>query len=184
MKEIEDLYNTATEKMEKTVDVLHHEFIKIRTGRASPGLVEGLKVESYGSVLPIKQIASIACPEPKLIVIKPWDPKLIPDIKKAILKSDIGLTPSIDKTTIKLPIPQLTEERRKDIVKMVHKITEDSRISLRNIRREAINELKEISEISEDDKYNGEKKIQNIIEKHITKLNELLARKEKEIMNE
>ena len=184
MKEIEDLYKKTTEKMEKTVEVLHNEFIKIRTGRASPGLVEGLKVESYGSVLPIKQVASIACPEPKLIVIKPWDPKLIPDITKAILKSEIGLTPNSDKITIKLPIPQLTEERRKDIVKMVHKITEDSRISLRNIRIETINELKEIPGISEDDKYNGERKIQHIIDKHITKLNELLSRKEKEIMNE
>ena len=184
MKEIEDIYKQTNEKMEKTVEVLHNEFIRIRTGRASTGLVEGIKVESYGSLLPIKQVASIACPEPRLIVIRPWDPKLIPEIEKAILKSEVGLTPNNDGVAIKLPIPQLTEERRKDIVKMVRKITEDSRIGLRNIRREEINKLKGIEGISDDDKYHGEREIQHITEKHIDKLNESLSKKEKEIMDE
>ncbi|MCK4306887.1 ribosome recycling factor, partial [candidate division WOR-3 bacterium] len=113
-----------------------------------------------------------------------WDPKLIPEIEKAILKSKVGLTPNHDGVAIKLPIPQLTEERRKDIVKMVRKITEDSRIGLRNIRREEINELKGIEGISDDDKYHGEREIQRITEKHIDKLNESLSQKEKEIMDE
>lgn len=184
MKELENLYKQTKDKMEKAIEVLRNELIKIRTGRASPGLVEGIKVDSYGTTLPIKQVASIACPEPKLIVIRPWDPNLIPEIEKAILRSGIGLTPSNDKVAIKLPIPQLTEERRKDIVKMVHKITEDSRVALRNIRREGIIELKEIESIPEDDKYHGEKEMQHITENYTDKLNELLSQKEKEIMEE
>jgi ribosome recycling factor len=184
MKELQDLYLETSQKMEKTVELLKHEFTKIRTGRASPGIVEGIKIESYGTLLPIKQVASIACPDPRLIVIRPWDSNLIPNIEKAILKSGIGFTPSNDGVAIKLPIPPLTEERRKEIVKMVHKIAEDSKIALRNIRREIISRLKEIPDISKDDKFHGEKEIQKIINKYIKEIDELVLHKEKEIMEE
>lgn len=184
MKELEDLYLDTSHKMDKTVEIVKHEFTRIRTGRASPGLVEEIKIESYGTSLPIKQIASISCPEPKLIVIRPWDPNLIPEIEKAILKSGIGLTPSADKVAIKLPIPPLTDERRKEIVKMVHKITEESKIALRNIRRETIARVKLIPGISEDDEFKAKERIQEITDEYIDKLDSLLANKEKEIIEE
>lgn len=184
MKELEDLYLDTSHKMEKTIEIVKHEFTRIRTGRASPGLVEEIKIESYGTSLPIKQVASIACPEPNLIVIRPWDSNLIREIERAILKSGIGLTPSTDKVAIKLPIPTLTDERRKEIVKMVHKIIEDSRVAIRNIRRDAISKIKLIPGISEDDEFKAKEKIQKITDEWIDKLDELLAHKEKEIKEE
>lgn len=184
MKELQDLYLDTSHKMETTVEMVKREFTKIRTGRASPGLVEEIKIESYGTSLPIKQIASIACPDPRLIVIRPWDPNLIPEIERAILKSSIGLTPSTDKIAIKLPIPPLTEERRKEIVKMVHKIIEESKIALRNIRRDAIAKIKLVPGISEDDEFNAKKKIQEITDQYIDELDEFLAHKEKEILED
>ncbi|MDI6840811.1 MAG: ribosome recycling factor [bacterium] len=170
--------------MSKTLDVLQHEFVTIRTGRASPGLVDRIKVDSYGTSLPLKQLASIACPEPRLITIKPWDRNLIPEIEKAILRSGIGLTPSNDGVAIKLPIPTLTEERRNELVKIVRKVAEESKVALRNIRRDAIAEIKELEGISEDDEHRADKEIQHITDEYTDKLEEILSRKEKEIMEE
>ncbi|MCK4351950.1 ribosome recycling factor [candidate division WOR-3 bacterium] len=184
MKTLSDIYKETSHKMRKSIEILEQELRTIRTGRASPSLVEGIKVLAYESSLPIKQVAAIACPEPNLIVIRPWDRNLIPEVEKAILKSDIGLTPSNDGVAIKLPIPLLTEERKKDLIKIVHRITEESKVSLRNIRRDAIAELKEIEGISDDAKYHGEKEIQHITDKHMEKLDKILENKEHEIMEE
>jgi ribosome recycling factor len=184
MKELEELYAETSEKMQKTVDVLKQEFTRIRTGRASPGLVEEIKVESYGTILPVKQLASIACPEPRLIVIRAWDPNSIPEIEKAILKSGVGLTPSNDGVAIKLPIPVLTDERRKEIVKMVHGIVEESRVALRNVRRDAIGKLKSIPDVPEDSVFKGKEKLQHVTDDYISQLDQLLAHKEKEITEE
>jgi len=181
---LDEIYKQATKKMEKTVEMLKHELGTIRTGRASPALVEGIKVESYGTTLPIKQIASIGCPEPRLIVIRPWDRNMLPEIEKAILRSEIGLTPSTDGQAIKLPIPPLTEERRIDLIKMVKRIGEESKVALRNVRREAMAEIKRLEGISEDDEYRAEKEMQKFTDEHIEKIDETLTHKEKEIMEE
>ncbi|MBI4723140.1 MAG: ribosome recycling factor [Candidatus Stahlbacteria bacterium] len=184
MKELQDLYSDVSDKMVKTIELVKHEFTRIRTGRASPGLVEELKVESYGTALPLKQLASIACPDPRLIVIRPWDANLISEIEKAIMKSGIGLTPTKDGVVIKLPVPILTEERRREIVKVIHKIVEDSKIALRNVRRDGIARLESIDGISEDDKFKGKEKLQKITDEWIEKLSTILINKEKEIMEE
>lgn len=184
MKELQDLYSDVSEKMAKTIELVKYEFMRIRTGRASPGLVEEIKIESYGTALPLNQLASIACPDPRLIVIRPWDSNLIAEIEKAIMRSGIGLTPSKDGVVIKLPVPLLTEERRKEIVKMIHKIVEDSKIALRNVRREGIARLESISGISEDDKFKGKENLQKITDEWIEKLSTILVHKEKEIMEE
>ena len=175
------------QRMKKTEEVLKMELAKLRAGRANPALVENIKVNYYGSPIPLKQIASILIPEPRTIVIQPWDKNAIPEIEKAIQKSELGLNPINDGNTIRLPIPPLSEERRKDIFKFVSRITEEHRVALRNIRREFIEKVKKEDkngEISEDDAKVIEKKINELTKKYTANLNELLEEKRKEIFEE
>lgn len=180
----EILYNTE-EKMKKAVESVTREFSEIRTGRASPSLVEGLHIDYYGTLTLLKQLASISIPDVHLIVIQPWDITTIPEIEKAILKSNLGITPSNDGKLIRLSIPPLSRERRQELVKAVHKMGEEGRVSLRTIRRdakEALEKLQKDKVISEDDKFRGIDELQKLIDKYTIKIDELLKNKEKEIL--
>ena len=180
-----EVFSTTEEKMEKTIEVLKKELSSIRTGKATPSLLEGIRIEYYGSMVPLNQVATVSIPDYKLIIIQPWEKKLIPDIARAIQKSDLGLNPLTDANVVRLPIPPLTEERRQDLAKHVKKIVEDAKISLRNIRRESNDVLKKKEkdkEISEDDSRRGIEQIQKILDKQIETVEELLKKKEAEIM--
>lgn len=171
--------------MVKTIDNLRREYSKIRTGRASTSLLEDIKVDYYGNPSPISAVATLAVPEARTITISPWEPKLIPIIEKAILNSNIGLTPSNDGRLIRLILPALTEERRKDIVKDLKRKAEDDKVALRNIRREAIDKLKKLEKekkITEDELKKAEKEVQDVTDKHVAKVEEVLAHKEKEVL--
>ncbi len=171
--------------MEKTVEALRKEFQKVRTGRASITLLDEIKVDHYGNPAPLSQVGSLAVPEPRMITIQPWDAKLIPLIEKAILNANLGLTPANDGKLIRLPLPPLTEERRKEIVKNLKKMAEDAKVALRNIRREAIDELKKLEKdkhISEDDIKRAEKEVQDITNTFVAKVDEVVSHKEKEVM--
>jgi len=180
-----DIYEVTEDKMKKAVTSFQRELSTLRAGRASPALVEKLEVEYYGVPTPLNQIAGISAPEPRLLVIQPWDKNSIGDIEKAILKSDLELNPNNDGNVIRLNIPQLTEERRKELVKFVRKKAEDSRVAIRNLRREANDTLKaqeKESEISEDEKKRSQDKIQKLTDKYIEEIEEVMNQKEKEIM--
>jgi len=180
----EILHNTE-EKMKKAVESVSREFSEVRTGRAHPGLVEGLHVDYYGTPTLIKQLASISTQDAHMIVIQPWDITVIPEVEKAIMKSNLGITPSNDGKLIRLSVPQLSKERRQELVKLVHKMAEDGRVSLRTIRRdskEAVEKLEKDKAIPEDDKFRSIDEMQKIVDKHIAKIDELLKSKEKEIL--
>jgi ribosome recycling factor len=180
----EILHNTE-EKMKKTIDSVARELSEIRTGRASPGLVEGLHVDYYGTPTLLKQLASISVPAVNLITIQPWDPAAIVEIEKAIMKSNIGINPSNDGKLVRLSIPPLSKERREELVKVVHKMSEEGRISLRTIRRdskEALEKLEKDKLVSEDDKFRGIDELQKLIDKYTAKVEELLKSKEKEAL--
>ena len=180
----EILHNTE-EKMKKAFDSVMREFSEIRTGRASPALVEGLHVDYYGTPTLLKQLASISAPDVHLIVIQPWDMTAIVEIEKAIMKSNLGINPSNDGKLIRLSIPPLSKERRQELVKVVHKMTEEGRVSLRTIRREAKEALEKLEKdkvIAEDDKFRGIDELQKLVDKNIAKVDELLKNKEKEIL--
>ncbi|UCD83758.1 MAG: ribosome recycling factor [Deltaproteobacteria bacterium] len=182
---IEDVLKEMKDNMNKAIEALHTSLGKIRTGRASLSLLEGIRVNYYGTVVPLNQAATLSVPESKLIVIQPWEPKSLVEIEKAILKADLGLTPINDGKIIRIAIPPLTEERRKELVKVVKKIAEETRVSLRNSRRDANEMLKELEkekEISEDDFHTNQNKVQKITDEYIEKVSEILSRKEKEIM--
>jgi ribosome recycling factor len=182
MKEI--LADSET-KMKKTIEILAGEFGRIRTARANPALLDGIKVDYYGTPTPLKQIANIGVPDPRSLVIQPWDKSSLGAIEKAIQKSDLGLNPSVEATLVRVIIPPLTEERRKDLVKLVSRLTEESRVSVRNIRRDAIDRLKKKEkdkEISEDDMHHAQKQVQDLTDKYVKELDELFAKKEKEIL--
>ena len=182
---IKSLRKETKEKMELAIEALSHEFGMIRTGRASASLLDGIKVEYYNTLTPLNQVATISVPEPRLIVIQPWDPSTLANIEKAILKSDLGLNPSNDGKVIRLSIPMLTEDRRKQLVKVVKNIAEESRISIRNSRRDSNEQLKKMEkdkQITEDDYHNGLKEIQTLTDEYIARVDELLVNKEKEIM--
>jgi ribosome recycling factor len=182
---IDELLDEIRQRMQKSVDVLHEDLMSIRTGRASPALVEKLMVEYYGTLTPLNQMASIAVPEPRLLVIRPWDPSALPSIERAILKSDLGLTPMNDGKLIRLNIPRLTEERRRELVKVVAKRVEEARVSVRNLRRDALQDLKDFEKekmISEDDMFRGKDEVQELTDKFIAKIDELGKRKEEEVM--
>lgn len=171
--------------MEKTLDALRKEFQKVRTGRASTTLLEDIKVNYYDTLTPINQLAAIAVPEPRVITIQPWEAKLIAPIEKAILNANIGLTPTNDGKLIRLSVPPLTEDRRKEIVKQLKKLAEDTKIALRNIRRDAIDSLKKLEKdkkISEDDLKRAEKDVQDVTNVYVAKADEVVAAKEKEVM--
>jgi ribosome recycling factor len=175
----------SSDKMEKSVIAFKKELSKIRTGRASLAILDGIMVDAYGSTMPLNQVGSITIPESRMIVIQPWDPQMLPAIEKAILKSDIGLNPIGDGKVIRLNIPQLTEERRKDLVKSVRKIAEEFRVAIRNIRREAIEVLKKQKkdkEISEDELFKFQDETQSETDLYIKQIDEVTANKEKEVM--
>jgi ribosome recycling factor len=175
----------AEDKMKKSINALKDEFNTIRTGRASAALFDKVKVEYYGEPTPLNQVATISVPESRLVVIQPWDKALIGEIEKAIQKSELSVNPNNDGKVVRINIPPLTEERRKEYVKMAKNTAEQSRVAIRNIRREANDELKKIQksgEISEDDEKRGIDDIQKLTDKFIEDINKLLAEKEKEIM--
>ncbi|MCD6254874.1 MAG: ribosome recycling factor [Deltaproteobacteria bacterium] len=182
---MEGLFDETKGDMQRAIKALERDLSKIRTGRASVALVEEITVEYYGSPTPLNQLASISVPDSRLITIQPWDPSALSAIEKAILKSNIGLTPSNDGKRICINIPPLTEERRKELVKLVKKIGEEAKVSIRNLRRKAndiLKKMKKNKEISEDDFYQGQEKIQKITDEFIEKVEGILSKKEDEIM--
>ena len=182
---LDAIYKDSKDKMNKAVDSLNQEFSRLRTGRATPALLDGVKVEYYGSLTPINQVANISVPDPKMIVIQPWDNNAIAAIEKGIIKSDLGLNPQSDGKVIRVPIPSLTDERRKDLVKLTKKLGEDSKVIIRNIRRTANDTLKakeKTKEVSEDDSKKGHDQIQKFTDEYIAQVDKMLEAKEKEIM--
>ena len=182
---IEDVLKDAEERMSKAVEVLQDDLKTIRTGRASPALVERLLVEYYGTPTPLNQLATISAPEVRLLTIRPWDPSILPAIEKAILKSELGLTPINDGKIIRLSIPRLTEERRRELVRLVKKRVEEGRVAVRNIRRDALNDLRELEKeglIAEDEFYRAKDDLQELTDKFTEKMGELGRKKEEEIM--
>ena len=182
---IEDVLKDAEERMSKAVEVLKDDLKTIRTGRASPALVERLLVEYYGTPTPLNQLATISAPEVRLLTIRPWDPSILPAIEKAILKSELGLTPINDGKIIRLPIPRLTEERRRELVRLVKKRVEEGRVAVRNIRRDALNDLRELEKeglIAEDEFYRAKDDLQELTDKFIEKMGEIGRKKEEEIV--
>jgi len=182
---IENVLKNADVRMKKAVEALNNELSSIRTGRASPALVEHIKIEYQGILTPLIQLASISVPEPKTIVIKPWDRSIINNVDKAILKSDLGLNPTNDGTNIRIAIPPLTEERRKDLIKIVHKRLEESRIHIRNIRRDTVDELKQHEknkDISQDQNIKATDQLQKLTESYINTINKIGKDKEEEII--
>ncbi len=180
-----DVIFEMAEKMEKSVESFKNELSKVRTGRASISLLDGIQVDAYGSSMPLNQVGTLTIPESRMIAIQPWDVQMVPAIEKAILKSDIGLTPMSDGKVIRLNIPQLTEERRKDLVKQVKKIAEEFRVAIRNVRRDAIDTLKKQKkdkEISEDDLFKLQDEAQSETDSYIKQIDEVTASKEKEVM--
>lgn len=180
----EVLQNTS-EKMGKSVDALKIDLTKIRTGRASLSILDGITVDAYGTAMPLNQVATLTIPESRLIAIQPWDPQQLGGIEKAILKSDLGLTPVNDGKLIRINIPQLTEERRKEMVKRVKKIAEEYRVAIRNLRREANDaskKRKENKEISEDEMFKLQDEVQKVTDKFIKNIDDIAAGKEKEVM--
>ncbi len=180
-----EILHHAEEKMKKALDSVMRELSEVRTGRASPGLVEGLHVDYYGTLILLKQLASISVPAVNLITIQPWDPGAIVEIEKAIMKSSLGINPSNDGKLIRLSIPSLSKERREELVKVVHKMAEEGRISLRTIRRESKEALEKSEKdklIPEDDKFRGIDELQKLIDKYTAKVDELSKNKEKEVL--
>ena len=181
----DDILSELREKMNKSIESLQKDFKKIRTGRASTALLDGIKVDCYDTRMPLDQVASLSVPESRLIMVKPWDQSIIGDIEKSILKSELGLMPMNDGKIIRIPIPPLTEERRKELAKLSKKMAEEGKISIRNHRREAnewFKELKNEKEISEDDMYKGQDEVQKITDEFVKKIDEITAEKEKEIL--
>jgi ribosome recycling factor len=173
------------EHMKKTLEALRTEFAGIRTGKATPSLLDTIRVTAYGAQVPMNQVGSVTAPEARLLVITPWDKALVPEIEKAIQKSDLGLNPSTDGAVIRLPIPPLTEERRRDLTKVIKKMAEEARVAVRNIRRdanEAVKKMLKENKISEDDDKHALDQTQKLTDKYIALVDELLAKKEKEIM--
>ncbi len=182
---VEEIFEDLNERMGKSIETLKREYSRLRTGRASISLLDGIRVSYYDTLTPLNQMASLAVPEPRLIVIQPWDKTAIGDIEKAILKSELGLTPMNDGKVIRIAIPSLTEERRKELVKVARKMAEDNKVAIRNIRRDANDMLKDLKtekEITEDDLYRSQDEVQKITDDFISQVDELCTVKEKEIL--
>jgi len=182
---IDDVFSEAKAKMGKTIEALKRELAAIRTGRASPGLVEHIKVDYYGTPMSLRELATISVPEARLLLIQPWDRKALPSIEKAILKSDLGLNPTNDGNVIRIRIPQLSEERRRELVKAVHKRAEEGRVALRNIRRNALEELRELErnkEISEDERFRAQERLQQLTDSFIAEVDKIGKEKEAELL--
>ena len=183
---IESIYEETRERMSKSETALRNELRRVRTGRASLSLLDGIRGDYYGTMTPLNQMSSLSIPESRLITIQPWDVSMIQEIEKAILKSDLGLTPSSDGKIIRISIPPLTEERRKELVKVVNKICEEHKVAIRNIRRdsnELIKSLKKDGEISEDDAFKAQDRVQKITDEHIKLVDDIYKEKEKEILD-
>jgi len=182
---IKEITKDAGERMKKAVDHIAAEYVKIRTGKASIGLLEGIKLDYYGTPTPLNQVGNISTPDFHTIAIQPWDKSIMSAIEKSILNSNLGLNPTNDGSLIRIPIPPLNEERRKELVKLVKKMAEEGKVAVRNIRRDEIEKLKKTEKeehISEDDRKNGEHDIQKLTDKYIKEIDEVLSKKEKEIM--
>ena len=181
----EELVADAGNRMDKSVEHARNEFNTVRTGRASAGLLDRITIDYYGTPTPLKQLATINVPEPRMITIQPFDPSSIKGIEKAIQESDLGLQPSNDGKLIRLPVPQLTEERRKELVKIVRHIAEEGKVAVRNVRRDCMTHLKELvdnGDVGADEEHRAEDRVQKLTDEHTTKIDELLKRKEAEIM--
>lgn len=181
-----DFVKDAESKMQKTIEAVKADFASVRAGRANASVLDRVQVEYYGSPTPLNQVASISSPDPRQLVIQPWDSSLLREIEKAILTSELGINPQNDGKVIRLTFPQLTEERRKDLTKQVHKYAEGGKVAVRNIRRDMMDKIKaakKMSEITEDDAKDYEKKLQDVTDKYVKKLDELAAEKEKELMS-
>lgn len=182
---INKVLKETEEKMKKSVEVVRQEFAKIRTGKATTALLDGIKAEYYGSVLPLNQLANVSVSDVHTLVVQPWDKSALQAIEKAILTSELGLNPINDGNILRIPIPPLTEERRKDLVKLCKKFAEDGRVAIRNVRRDAIEHLRKLEKeehFSEDDRKRAENEVQKLTDKYIKLIDELLEHKEKEIM--
>ena len=185
MSMVDDIYGDLQDRMDKAVQALVKSFTKIRTGRATPALLDGLNADYYGTPTPLTQMASVTAPEARLLMIQPWDVQAMGEIEKAILKSELGLTPQNDGKVIRISIPTLTQERRKELSKLVKKNGEDAKVAIRNIRRDAnemLKDLKKDKEISEDDQKKAEEQVQKITDDFIKQVDAAAAVKEKEIM--
>ena len=185
MSLIDDLLDDAREHMDKSVEATRGKFGSIRTGRASTALLDRINVDYYGAQTPLKQLATINVPEPRMLTIQPFDPTSIKAIEKALLESDLGLTPSNDGKIVRLPIPQLTEERRKELVKVVKHLAEEGRVAVRNVRRDVMHDLKELvknGDVGDDEERRAEDRVQKLTDEHVAKIEDLLKRKEAEIM--
>jgi len=182
---VDEIFEDLKDRMGKSIESLKREYSRLRTGRASISLLDGIRVSYYDTPTPLNQMASLAVPEPRLIVIQPWDKTAIEDIEKAILKSELGLTPINDGKVIRISIPPLTEERRKELVKVARKMSEENKVAIRNIRRDAnemLKDLKKEKEITEDDLYRSQEEVQKATDQFISQVDELCAAKEKEIL--
>jgi ribosome recycling factor len=182
---IENFIGDATQRMDKSVEATHEHFNSVRTGRATPALLDRVTIDYYGTPTPLKNLATINAPEPRLLTIQPFDPSSIKQIEKTILESDLGLTPSNDGKLVRLPIPQLTEDRRKELVKLVRSMAEEGKVAIRNVRRDAIKHLEELvknGDVGDDEERAAEGRVQKLTDEHTSKIDELLKHKEAEIM--
>ncbi len=179
---LQDHVRQAKQLMARAVEAVKREFATVRSGKATTSLLDLVKVEAYGSEMPLNQVASVAAPEPKLLTIQPWDKSLLKAVEKAILSSDLGLTPSNDGSVVRIPIPPLTEERRRELVKVVHKFAEEGRVAIRHARSEAINRIKKTEHVSEDEKKHAEKDVQKLHDDHLKQVDAAVKAKEAEIM--
>jgi ribosome recycling factor len=185
MATVDELIQDATRRMDKSVESTRNEFNTVRTGRASAALLDRIQIEYYGQQTPLKQLATINVPEPRMLTIQPFDPSSIKSIEKAIQESDLGLTPSNDGKMIRLPMPQPNEERRKELVKVVRKLAEEGRVAVRNVRRDVMHHLKDLAtkgEVGDDDERRAEERVQKLTDDHTHAIDELLKHKEAEIM--
>ena len=182
---IEDVKKDAAERMSKCVASLRNELKKLRTGRASTALLEHLRVEYYGSEVPLQQVANVAVEDARTLTVVPWEKPMVPVIEKAIMKSDLGLTPATAGTVIRVPLPALTEERRRDLTKVVRHEAEGARVAIRNVRRDVMHELKDLLKeklVSEDDDHRAQDEVQKLTDKYVAEVDQVLAEKEKELM--
>jgi ribosome recycling factor len=182
---IDEFIADATRRMDKSVESAQHEFNTLRTGRASAALLDRIQIDYYGTKTPLNQLASINAPEPRLLTVQPFDPSSLPSIERTIQESDLGLTPSNDGKIIRLPIPQLTEERRKELVKVAKQMAEDGKVAIRNVRRDVMHHLKELvdkGEVGSDEEHRAEERLQKLTDDHTHKIDDLLKRKEEEIL--
>ena len=182
---VKDLLDDASQRMQKSVEATQNEFATVRTGRASPHLLDRVQVDYYGAQTPLKQLANVSAPEARLLSITPYDKSSIKQIEKAILESDVGLTPSNDGQIIRLVIPELTEERRRDLAKVLHRIAEDGRVGVRNVRRDVMHDLRELKtegEVGADDERRAEAELQKLTDQRVGEIDTALAHKEKEIL--